>query len=213
MNLEQAADRFRTAISHCDNLVEVHRASGQNKIGRRYRETSINRAVVVVAVACWQAAAEDFATCVLEAGTPGAQDAVSADTYRVIRSRAEQEIKRFNTPNAKNVRTLLRGVGFDPRPHWTMPVPGSPPLGPEAVEERINAWVRLRHEVAHGAPSLTKSRVLQSVRENRSGASTWEPQLRLNDAEACIAFFRRLAHITGQALAKELTQESPRWLA
>jgi hypothetical protein len=30
-----------------------------------------------------------------------------------------QQIGAFATPNWENVRKLMRGAGFDPRPHWT----------------------------------------------------------------------------------------------
>jgi hypothetical protein len=52
--VEDAAD-FTRATRHCDNLVELHRKHGRPGKGKRDKETTLNRAVVVLTVAAWQA--------------------------------------------------------------------------------------------------------------------------------------------------------------
>jgi hypothetical protein len=51
VDIQQAVNQFDNAITHCDNLVAVHRGHGGAGRGRRYQEMSIDRAVIVLAVA------------------------------------------------------------------------------------------------------------------------------------------------------------------
>lgn len=51
MDLEESAANFARFTAHCDNLIQVHHAHGKNKRGFRTKEPSLNRAVVVMAVA------------------------------------------------------------------------------------------------------------------------------------------------------------------
>jgi hypothetical protein len=54
VDLVDAKERFDRATKHCDNLIKVHRGHGGTAVGRRAEEVSLNRAVVVLAVASWQ---------------------------------------------------------------------------------------------------------------------------------------------------------------
>jgi hypothetical protein len=63
------ATSFRSAMSHCANLVAIHRGPGHAPQGRRFREVSLNRAIIVMTVASWQAAVQDMVETAVAAGT------------------------------------------------------------------------------------------------------------------------------------------------
>jgi hypothetical protein len=63
--------RFESAMQDARNLVEIHRRlNPQNKRGRRSLEAALNRSVVVLAVAAWQAQVEEIAARLLESLRP-----------------------------------------------------------------------------------------------------------------------------------------------
>lgn len=213
MTLANAAESFTLATRQCDNLVEVHRGHGGPKKGRRDKEVSLNRAVVVLTVASWQAVVQDMTRAAVEAGTPGAGDALSPATYSLITGHVAQQIGDLSTPNAQNVRRLMQGAGFDPRPQWTWRQMGGQGVGsvewsPAMAEARIDEWLKVRHAIAHGDAVLPAVPALQAVRHNH-GRAPINPTLRLADAEQCLAFFRRLATITMKALAQQFGIKSP----
>lgn len=213
MHLDQAAANFRRAIAHADNLVAVHRRAGSGVRGRRVEEVSINRAVVVLTVATWQAAVQDMTLACLALSEPPSGDPF-LPAYRVIAGRVQMEVGAFSTPNAENSRKLLQGVGFDPRPHWTWTQRGGRGLGPVPirptdVDAKLNQWLRIRHAIAHGHEHLPSVDVLQAVRA--SGGPVADPALRLVDAEQCLAFFKRVVKGTGDALATHLSVTSAAW--
>jgi hypothetical protein len=216
MDLAEGALRFRRAMTHCDNLVDVHRGYGGPAQGRRSKEVSVNRAVVVVTVAAWQAAVQDMVLAAIEAGIPGPDSLLTQQTYSIVAGRARGNVGGFNTPNPENTRQLLLEVGFDPRPFWTWSQMGGQGVGvltltPHDVEQRMREWLRLRHDIAHGNDSLSRVNVLLTVREKVNPPDDWQPTIRLVDAEACMAFFRRVADLTAAGLAEHLGHERSRW--
>ena len=215
-DLLEAASRFRDAMTHCDNLVTLHRDHGGPAQGRRDEEVSVNRAVIVITVAAWQAAVQEMALSALDAGEPGPGSPISPATYGILAGVIRQQVSDFSTPNPENSRRLLVGVGFDPRSHWTWRQRGGRGLGvitvtPAEAETRMREWLRLRHDIAHGHDRMSRVSVLQAVRDARSRSPQWSPQVRLVDAEACMAFFRRICQLTGDALARHLGQDSTAW--
>jgi hypothetical protein len=215
MDLDEAVESFRRATRHCDNLVTVHRGHGGPLQGRRDEEVSINRAVVVLTVASWQAVIQDFTLACLDLSMPAAGSPLSPASYNVLAGRIRNEVGSFATPNAQNVRKLLVGAGFDPRPFWAWSQMGGRGQGtvtrsPADADARINEWLLVRHAIAHGHAALPAVNALQAVRLASSTPPT-DPQLRLVDAEQCLAFFRRLARLTGVGLAGHLGVAVPRF--
>jgi hypothetical protein len=216
MDLAEGALKFRRAMSHCDNLVAVHKGYGGPGQGRRTREVSVNRAVVVVTVAAWQAAVQDMVLAAIDAGVPDPNSPLTRPTYEVVVGRARGSVEGFSTPNPENTRRLFLEIGFDPRPHWTWSQMGGRGVGvitlhPQDVAQRMHEWLRLRHEIAHGNDSLSRVNVLRAVREKANHPNDWQPTIRLVDAEACMAFFRRIADLTAAGLAEHLGQDRSRW--
>lgn len=95
------ADNYRRGIRHAENLVVVHRRAGSGVRGRRKEEVSINRAIVVIAVATWQAAVQDMASACLDESKPAPGDPF-LPAYQVIAGRVQSEIGKFATPNPEN---------------------------------------------------------------------------------------------------------------
>ena len=206
MNLQQAVDQFDLALRHCDNIVAVHRAHGGVNRGRRFQEVSLDRAVIVLAVAAWQAAVQDLTTALLDTVRPAGSSAIDIARYDVLTGSVRKAIGDFATPNGDNTRKLLISAGFDPRPLWTYEIAGGRgrqrvTWTPTMVNIRLNEWLKIRHALAHGHESLPVNNALLAVR-NLGVVSN--PALRLDDAEQCMTFLNRLVRLTAAGLAAHL---------
>jgi hypothetical protein len=187
--IEDAEHEFERAIDHADNLIELHRRGRQGQ-GRRFAEMSLNRAVVVLTVAAWQAYIERLVDEVLDyMSIP--QGAQGHNAYLVLRADVSNHVQNFSTPNAENTLRLLARVGFNPRANWTW-TEGSLTIMPPLACDRINQWLRIRHAVAHGDSALPQEPVLPVL---PSGNAT----LRRGEAEECMLFFTVLVDQTTKA--------------
>jgi len=215
MHLPEAATRFQTAMSFCDDVVKIHRQAGSGGRGRRKAETTLNRAVIVMAIAGWQVAIENLA----QTGIDEAQNQRGSAIITSYRNLVQSAIDRFSTPNSQLSRQLLQSVGYDPQQDWMgAQVPGRPMvLGPNqpslSQPEVLDAWIRIRHAIAHGDPSLPAEPVLQHVRDRVSEQKLQPttPGLRLVDAKSCILFVRRLAQTTGDGFARQMGMKPENW--
>lgn len=197
---------FERAMEHCDNLIVVHKRSGSVYRGPRRAEMSINRAVVMIAIASWQAVVQDMTKFLLKHNMPDASDP-NFGVARLISGQVTHAVNSFSTPNAENTRKLLSSVGFDPRPFWTWSQGNrrtAVALTPSDVEQELRDWLRLRHAIAHGDEKLPQVAVLQAVRAGKVD-KYHGPSIRLADAERCIAFIRKLAEVTIAGLVAEHT--------
>jgi hypothetical protein len=215
VDLDDAAANFGRAMRHCDNLVTVHRGHGGAGPGRRAAEISVNRAIVVIAVASWQAVVQDLALACIDLSAPGADNPTMLSTYHAITGSVRNAVGDFSTPNAENTRRLLRSAGYDPWPSWTWSQHAGRGMGikvwtPPLAATRLREWLNVRHAIAHGHSELPAVDALGAVRE-RPGNPPKDPTLRLVDAEQCLAFFRRMARLTGAGLATHLGVPPPVW--
>jgi hypothetical protein len=180
--------KFEAAMIHCDNLLAIpHQAGGGRGYGAMLK-SSANRAVVVLAMASWQALVQDTVTFILD--------------YRElesVRAKAVRELGRFSTPSAANTRKLLRLVGFDPDPYWSWRGTDG-----QQVEGRLKDWLNVRHAIAHGDEMMPKVLVLEEVREKGPRLAVRGPNIRVEDARQCAAFIRRLAWATLNGVAWEM---------
>lgn len=221
MDLQEAKTRFDRAMGHCGAIVTIHRQHGGGAQGFRALEPSLNRAVVVLAVAAWQAALEDLTLSALDHAHPAGVPGVGA----LLRGYVVSEVNRFSTPNSDNSRALMKLVDFDPYPLWTWRQMGGQGVGaitvnPSRAAQMTDSWLRLRHDISHGHPNLTVVDVLENVREaakgwlashpaaNQADAINhlktdpgFRPSLRLVDADRCVTHFQRLARLTAKGLA------------
>jgi hypothetical protein len=214
MLVDDAAS-YRRAMSHCVNLVEVHRGHGGAAPGRRDQEVSLNRAVIVMTVAAWQAAIQDMVKSMLIASQPPV-GSPHTNFYNVVAGQVRHAVAQFSTPNAENTQKLMRSAGFDPSPHWTWSQMGGQGVGlititPVVASTRIREWLRVRHDIAHGRAEISPVSVLQAVRQNPGPAAGWYPTIRLVDAEQCMSFFRRLCQLTASGLGAQIGQQPGEW--
>ncbi len=183
-------NRFHEALAHPRSLIAIHRELEHGSDRRsRSRHVALNRGAVVLAVAAWQAFAQDAVTLAVDMRKPK-RGQPTAD-WQIKRARTLKATNAFATPDAKSVRNLMLHVGFDPWPawHWTE---GPKRLTPPTIRARLNAWLRVRHALAHGSERMPEVSVLTRTRNGRS--------LQVRNAEACVAFFDRLGDVTAEIL-------------
>ena len=175
------------------NLLEAHKRLRKGG-GRRFQEVSLNRAIVVLTVAAWQAFAQDLVTEILTTlEVPTGHPA--RDTYKIMSTSAKRARFLFSTPNAENTQGLLMNVGFDPWPHWTWQLRRWH-FSQARVRETMNQWLQVRHAIAHGHDDLPDVAVLSKLPD---GSRT----LRRSDAEACMTFFTRAVAATTKGAIDE----------
>lgn len=186
----QAEREFRTAMRDPNNLIWFHQNSQAGQ-GRRHRQPTLNRAVVVLTAAAWQAYVQDTTAAILGslAVPPGHQGHALSS---LIRAATRTASGRFNTPNARNTLSLFDNVGFDPSLSWTFAI-GAPARAytTQDVRFEIDGWLDVRHSIAHGSPLPATDLV--------SGRTRNGPNLHRTDAERCIEFFERLVEVTSVA--------------
>lgn len=194
MAFAQAQSNYDRAMGFADDLVSIHKALNPGQ-GRRRQELALNRAMVVITVAAWQALVQDLAKDAVLALTPPPPVAPPL-AFTAMRATALSEANRLNTPNAENARRVLLTVGFDPWGHWTWKA-GPDHVTPAVARTRMNDWLQVRHAIAHGEHPLPTVSVLPQL-------PSGEPTLRRAQGEACMSFFRRVARRTMAGLATTL---------
>jgi hypothetical protein len=180
---EAARAEFDVAMADAQNLVDIHRDLNLSR-GRRFREMTINRAIVVLTVSAWQAYVQDLAKAIVDTVRP-ATGQPGHGLFVLVKAATDSAVARFNTPNVTNTRNVLVNIGFDPRPLWTWGR-GQSRSAPADVAIRVDEWLRVRHAIAHGS-DLPEVSVL-------SRTPSGVPTLQLRNAEACMALFTRTTH-------------------
>jgi hypothetical protein len=160
------------------------------------RDLALNRSVVVLTVAAWQAWVETYVSTALVAlSEPPASRSDDTEYLRLLNASrplielAVRDVGRFSTPDASEVCRLLRLLGDDPRPRWSFAGTGGQRSSDDVIG-RLNDWVKVRHAIAHGAPHLPTVGVLTRTKGGH-GSLTYR------HAAQCATFFRKLAFATG----------------
>jgi len=200
----EARQQFEGLIGFVDQLVTIHGKLQQGQ-GRRHEQDAIHRSGVVLTVAAWESYIEkvvmeslDAMETAADAGTPpgGLVPTWARQAFALRRAEIGEGVKKFNTPDATKVRDLLEGsVGFSPWPHWNRRS-GPRQWGEKEMRARLNAWVLVRHSVAHGFPLPSDVEWLQDARGR--------PRLTLELLRECRKFFKHLVEQTDEALASRL---------
>lgn len=98
----------------------------------------------------------------------------------------------FHTPNGENVQRIFkRALEFDPIPSWTWNAPNRN-WDPEMMKTRLNAWVKIRHSVAHGSDLPDNIPWIKPRGAQR-------PRLNLPLLRECKKFFEHVAAQTDDA--------------
>jgi hypothetical protein len=181
-----AYNTFTGLTKYVHQLETIHGNLADGR-GRRHGQDALHRAGVVLAVAAWESYVEALVLEAFESIRPpvgASQDAILMHSLAL--TRANQESKGLNTPNAENVRKLFQStLGFDVVTHWNWTAPHRH-WSYGQMMARLNEWIKVRHSVAHGG-SLPNLDMLK----NSHGSYT----LRLNHLKACREF---MMHIAGQ---------------
>jgi hypothetical protein len=192
--------QFSDQLELVNQLINVHGQVQQGR-GRRHQQDAIHRAGVVMTVAAWQAYLEKIAIeCidVIEDALVNPEDEnTPPDWAKLIlqtrKTAARQEVGRFNTPNSQNARSLLRSItGFDPWPIWEWRQ-GPRQWNGHVTRVRTDAWVRVRHTIAHGYGLPADLDFLLG--------QNGQPRLTLNLLQECVKHFRHLVRLSDQGLA------------
>jgi hypothetical protein len=162
------------------------------------RDLALNRPVVVLAVAAWQAWVETYISGALgdlyhDPPARAQGDATFRqllETSRALVQLAEREVGRFSTPDASQVCRLFSLVGDNPRARWSFSE-GAGAGDAGVVARHLDEWVRVRHAIAHGHKHLPPVSVLGRTKGGHGS-------LTHRHARQCLAFFRTLVDATGQ---------------
>ena len=188
-----AKAQFAIQIGYVDQLITIH-GKLQSGQGRRHEQDAIHRAGVVMTVAAWETYAEKvlleaFAALVASgAGGPNwARHILALKSIEVKEAAAD-----FHTPNGENVQRMFkRALEFDPIPSWNWNAPHRN-WNPEEMKTRLNAWVKIRHSVAHGGELPTN---IQWIKH----PATHIPRLNLTLLRECKRFFEHVVDQTDVA--------------
>jgi hypothetical protein len=200
-----ASQQFTNQIGYVDQLISIH-AKLQTGKGRRHEQEAIHRAGVVMTVAAWESYIENVllegvAAIESNAGIGIAAAAAPAvpippwarHTFDLRRTEIKNSIKKFNTPNAVNVRDLfVDSLEFNPWLSWNWNAPNRQ-WNSDEMRKHLNQWLDIRHSVAHGFPLLTDIVWIQG--------DYAKPRLTLYILKDCKALFKRLVLQTDTAFA------------
>ncbi len=203
-----AHSHFTKLVRLVDQLITIHGRIQQGR-GRRHQQDAIHRAGVVMMVAAWEAYIEKVVVDALNAvelgigggaAATGTMPAWVQAAFAMRRAEIEESIRRFHTPNAERVQELLCGLslGFDPWPHWSWHV-GPRQWDAGEMRSRLNAWLRIRHSIAHGSALPNNIAWLHDHQ--------YQPRLTLQSLRECRKFFERLVVLTDAAFSAFLRDE------
>jgi len=169
---------FRPLRSDALDLIGAHQTGATGIQGRQWNLSGVNRAIVVVSVASWQAYIEAVVKeCLDELKPAGSQLGV----WPALNASGRSAVGRLNTPNSQNVIKIfseclgLNGI----RQYWRWQA-----NTPTQSVDRLDSYLRIRHKVAHG--------------------SIPRPQVQHSQAKTISKFFERLAEKTDSGLATEM---------
>jgi RiboL-PSP-HEPN len=129
-----------TRLSDVDQLMAAHRTIGGLEAGRRYDVEGLNRAAIVMLCAHFEGYLED----------------VMAEALRAIESGLDPDVltKNFHNPWPERIDDLFAFLGMSQpcrKISWQR-------AGNAAVRTNLEALVRMRNQVAHGATGVTVHR-------------------------------------------------------
>ena len=142
----RAADKFEIGL---ERATVLYRTVGHAGLRPQQREDAdaILHAALAAGCAAWNFYVpnliRDFLT-----STANPLDIQYHALHSVLTQVSEDQIYKFNTPNADNARNLLISLtGYDPFSDWIWPERG---LNAIATRERLKEILKVRHSFAHG---------------------------------------------------------------
>ena len=180
-------------MRYVEQLILAHGRLQQGP-GRRHEQEAIHRAGVVLVVAAWESYTEKV---LLEAFAAVVASAAGGPNWaRHILTLKSNEVREttadFHTPNGENVQRMFKkALEFDPVPAWNWNAPNRN-WNSEMMKTRLNAWVRIRHSVAHGGDLPTN---IDWIKDPQ----TQNARLHLTLLRECKRFFEHVVEQTDDA--------------
>jgi hypothetical protein len=138
-------DHLEAVLIDAEELVAAHANLCTGKRGRQYGLGAINRAIVVMCAAAWEAYVEEIVREAINSLIPPTGSARTA--WPALNANALNELKRFNTPNSQNVRNLLSKTLALPDVttswYWQN-------CSTQKAVSYLDNFLQIRHETAHG---------------------------------------------------------------
>jgi hypothetical protein len=198
MTIKQAEEAHKRTLQAARRVLEVDDLVTW-PAGTPVRQRALYGAVVVLTVGAWQGLVEDVA---LIASSVTSRRAKRAGIS--LAALAEVDVARFNTPDRANTRTLLSRAGLEFPSTWSTSSAGAT-LTERQTWEVVDAWIQVRHAVAHGFPfreSERLSNLLSSCPHARARVLTAQAfdrgrtrVLRRVDVDGCIELFDAVAEV------------------
>lgn len=188
-----AGHAFRKARDRARLLVAASRGRARQAMTLEYKDTCLHAALAML-VAAWEAYLESLIVEAQRLIADPTHQRFSA-TLTLLSSISAKEIKKFNTPNAENSRSLLLvHTGFDALNAWHWTAGG---LNALQSRQRLDEILRVRHCFAHGSSIPTD--VQWASNRNRHGHLT---QSALTMADR---FLTHMVNSTDAGMASHLT--------
>ncbi len=188
-----SADKYLNAAEKAHSLRET-------AVDRRLRPISKNRvqnyyhAALALFVAGWDAYINSLVREFFDMISDPLDTKFHA-VWSIASERAENALKKFNTPNWENTRGLLvQHIGYDPINDWVWQ---QRRMGAQEVRERLNEILKVRHSFAHGFSVPAYSWI-----QNNSG------RIRLTNKSLVDvdALFNHLVNVTDRGMHRHLKQ-------
>lgn len=179
----QAGATFTNSIKDAEVLLEHFGSLPQSL---HHRSEVLKRAGLVMALTAWESYVEDRVREEVERRWGSEGEALTAG--RFLKGRLEQELRRFNTPNAGNTRKLFRDfVGIDVTAGWKLPGFTS-----DEAKSRLSDLIKKRGDAVHRAKTMT------------AGAPSQPHLVKKDELGKHIRFLRDLVKATDAALRESM---------
>lgn len=210
MTIKKADAAFERALKAARRLLEVNDYVNWPS-GTPARQQALYGSVVVMTVGAWQGVIEDLAQASYEVTKRRVQKAKLP-----LDALAGVDLTRFNTPNQANTQKLLGRAGVEMPSSWTVSSAGGNLTDTQAWEV-IEAWLQVRHAIAHGFPFsesarlqtlLTYPHVAGRVLTASAPGGSSARALRLVDAQGCIELIQNVAAVVRKAAERHKSKNS-----
>lgn len=192
--MSQALYTFMEQQGMVTQIIDLYEVV-QRETGVRKKHSALNRAGVVFCVASWQSYVTNVtieAYKEIDLQIMASENNVPpwvSNIFNTNRKSLEREIRRFNTPNAGNVREFfVNTLNFDPNDNWGIKTKNDRKWRKNDISTILNFWLSVRHSIAHGSnlPEDTRN----GPNKNKKFSITHQSLLDCRD------FFDFLANIT-----------------
>jgi len=178
--MSKVLETFNESIKDAEELLShFDHIRGEKRQTKPDESTEVlKRSGLIMAVTAWETYVEDRLREIIEGHLAGLQNSVVA---KIVKDRLEEDLKRFNTPNADNTkRIFLTYTNNDVTANWVWNN-----VMPKEAQQKLNQFIVKRGEAAH--------------RSKTRGDSTAPHLITKDELRSAINFFKELAKATDKA--------------